>query len=77
VSPVTLPPGRASLFYQANADRVATTNKHDRDCVCRLRGCNGLLRTNGEDYVHTKSHEFRSKLWEPFFTPLCIPALNE
>src|SRR5664280_3847620 len=62
---------------QADFDRVAPTDKHDRDFIRRLRGGERLRRTNREDDVHTKLDELRGELRKTLLPAFRVAMLNE
>src|SRR5262249_43177912 len=57
-SPVTLPPGLASLFIKPQADRVVEQRTHDRD---HFRGVFSSLNVSRHDHVGAASYHFFSK----------------
>src|SRR3954447_24810565 len=68
-------PGQA--LHEADFDRIATSDKDDRDRFRRVHRRQGRDRANGKNDIDARANQFSSKHWQMFASPLSVTALNK
>jgi len=70
-------PGSRQTLYQPHGDRVAASNKNDRNFVGRLGGGERLRRTNRKDDINAELDKLLGELRKTLLAALRVAPLNK